>query len=157
MLKAGAWMYWYSRQRHRRDRGGEVRHWHMATDLIGAGLCGWTSRGCDLIDTDDLIGTGLCDWTSSDCDLISADDLIGAGLCGWISRGCDLIGADDGIGTGLCDWTFSGCDLIGAGLWAPNTQRCFIIGCGNLCNLTRRQGRISSNRNYMRINIGAIY
>jgi uncharacterized protein YjbI with pentapeptide repeats len=132
-------------------RRGRSRHRHMATDLIGAGLCGWTSRGCDLIGADDLIGTGLCDWTSSDCDLI------GAGLCDWISRGCDLIGAR------LCDWTFSGCDLIGAddligaGLWAPNTQRCFIIGCGNLCNPTRRQGRISSNRNYMRINIGAIY
>jgi hypothetical protein len=33
----------------------------MATDLIGAGLCGWTSRGCDLIGADDLIGAEL--WT----------------------------------------------------------------------------------------------
>jgi hypothetical protein len=38
----------------------------VATDLIGTGLCGWTSSGCDLIGTDDLIG---------------ADDLIGTGLC----------------------------------------------------------------------------
>jgi hypothetical protein len=142
MLKTGAWTYWCSRQRHRRDGGGEVRYRHVATDLIGAGLCGWTSRGCDLIDADDLIGTGLCDWTSSGCDLIGADDLIGAGLCSWISCGCDLIGADDLIGVGLC---------------APNTQRCFIIGCENYYNLTRRQGRISSNRNYRRINIRAIY
>jgi hypothetical protein len=152
-----AWTYWCSRQRHKRDGGGEVRHRHVVTDLIGAGLCGWTSRGYDLIGADDLISIGLCDWTSSGCDLI------GAGLCGWISRGYDLIGADDRIDTGLCDWTFSGCDLIsaddliGAGLCAPNTQRCFIIECGNFCNLTRRQGCISSNRNYRRINIGAIY
>jgi uncharacterized protein YjbI with pentapeptide repeats len=157
ILKTSAWTYWYSKQRHRRDGGGEVSHRHMATDLIAARLCGWTSRGCDLIGADDLIGTGLCDWTSSGCDLI------GAGLCGWISRGCDLIGADDRISTGLCGWTFSRCDLIGADdligaeLWTPNTQCCFIIGCENLCNLTRRQARISSNRNYMRINIGAIY
>jgi hypothetical protein len=52
----------------------------MATDLIGARLCGWTSCGCDLIGADDLIGTGQCDWTSSGCDLIGADDLIGAEL-----------------------------------------------------------------------------
>jgi hypothetical protein len=69
MLKTGAWTYWYSRQRHRRDGGGEVRHRHMANDLIGAGLCGWTSRGCDLIGADDLIGTGLwldLQWLRSD-------------------------------------------------------------------------------------------
>jgi uncharacterized protein YjbI with pentapeptide repeats len=102
MLKTGAWTYWCSRQRHKRDGGGEVRHRHVATDLIGAGLCGWTSRGCDLIGVDDLISTGLCGWTSRGCDLI------GAGLCGWTSRDCDLIGA------GLCGWTSHGCDLIGA-------------------------------------------